>query len=254
MVTHNGFGVPLIWWSTRRVLCRPWGFQTWDAGKNYWCINWRAREPGFYAWLFKRENNTFVDKATSNICTAQVLLAVMARYVCCLSRTGRIKTYRRTGSSQYSSSFRSADPAWLYCIEQDVFWHASYRCRWIDNKNPSAGRVTKINLRYTDKNKIVVSLDETTDADEMSRLLSFFLCKGKAAPSWSSRTNGIIADSSFSRTSPILTHPVFNQHHSETEMLRYITGLENKDLSLNHSMIALACTMKLNATSEMVPG
>ncbi len=205
--------------------------------------------------LQTREQHIRRDKATSNICTAQVLLAVMA---------SMYAVYHGPEGLKHIAEQVHLNTVRLSEVLTQLGYSVSNKM-YFDTLHIDAGELTtkirqqaesqKINLRYTDNNKIVLSLDETTDADEMSRLLSLFSSvKGKAAPSWSSRTNGIIADSSFSRTSPILTHPVFNQHHSETEMLRYITGLENKDLSLNHSMIALgSCTMKLNATSEMVP-
>jgi glycine dehydrogenase len=100
---------------------------------------------------------------------------------------------------------------------------------------------------------VIVALDETVTEDDVQELLTLF---GQPAP----EVSGLAAevddrfDERFARTSPFLTHPVFNTHHSETEMLRYMRTLESRDLSLAHSMIPLgSCTMKLNATAEMFP-
>src|SRR6185295_9896322 len=108
-----------------------------------------------------------------------------------------------------------------------------------------------------DKN-ISIALDETTtgkDAKEIVEVFAEALGKSISVPSLNGETSKSIIRSSFAnRTSAYLTHPVFNTYHSETEMMRYIKRLENKDLSLTHSMISLgSCTMKLNAASELMP-
>jgi glycine dehydrogenase len=110
-----------------------------------------------------------------------------------------------------------------------------------------------------DDKLIAISVDETTDADDVNILLKVFSEAqkqnlSKEINSSTDKNAAEVISGSLKRTSDFMTHPVFNTHHSETEMLRYITALQNKDLALNHSMIALgSCTMKLNATSEMLP-
>lgn len=208
--------------------------------------------------LQTREQHIRRDKATSNICTAQVLLAVMA---------GMYAVYH--------------GPKGIRHIAEKIHHHAQLADRMLQHFGfrqlnkiyfdtllaetadadavINAAALEGINLRKVDAKKFAISIDEATDANDLRKL---FGALAKAADknisdddikkhigNWGSVING-----SAKRTSDILTHPVFSMHHSETEMLRYITFLENKDLSLNFSMIPLgSCTMKLNATSEMVP-
>jgi glycine dehydrogenase len=113
-----------------------------------------------------------------------------------------------------------------------------------------------MNLRKLSANSIGVSLDETTSRDDVEALWSSFAEGGQALPDWTAFEKGrdSLIPSNLRRTSAFLTHPVFNRYHSETGMLRYIRQLSDKDLALDRSMIPLgSCTMKLNATSEMIP-
>ena len=118
----------------------------------------------------------------------------------------------------------------------------------------------KVNLRYYTggEQAVGISIDETTTRDDLKDLLWVFACPKSLAQIAESidspaRMEGSLLDSPFARTSPFMTHPVFNIHHSETEIVRYMKKLENKDISLVHSMIPLgSCTMKLNSTTEMV--
>ncbi len=119
----------------------------------------------------------------------------------------------------------------------------------------AAAAARGINVRASGATCIVVALDETTTAADVDELLQIFAV-GKTAPTCESLALSVDAryDERFARTTPFLTHPVFNSYHSETEMLRYLKRLESKDLSLTTSMIPLgSCTMKLNATAEMFP-
>jgi glycine dehydrogenase len=112
------------------------------------------------------------------------------------------------------------------------------------------------NLRLVGPSHIGIALDETTTRDDVSALWSWFAAPGQTLPQWASYEQGIepMIPPALRRSSDFLTHPVFNTHHSETEMLRYIRSLADKDLALDRSMIPLgSCTMKLNATSEMIP-
>ena len=118
----------------------------------------------------------------------------------------------------------------------------------------------KVNLRYYTggEQAVGISIDETTTREDLKDLLWVFACPKSLAQIAESidspaRMEGSLLDSPFARTSPFMTHPVFNIHHSETEIVRYMKKLENKDISLVHSMIPLgSCTMKLNSTTEMV--
>ena len=112
------------------------------------------------------------------------------------------------------------------------------------------------NLRKAWKNYLCISLDETSTRADVELLWAIFAKDGQALPTIETMDDGTdsLIPAALRRSSPFLTHPVFNTHHSETEMLRYIRSLSDKDLALDRSMIPLgSCTMKLNATSEMIP-
>ena len=206
--------------------------------------------------LQTREQHIRRDKATSNICTAQALLAIMASfYAVYHGPKGLKKIAERThgltvalASSLEKIGYKQLNKAYFDTIRLDLGeLKDSIHRECVDNE---------INLNYQG-NMVTIALDETTSLADVKLLTKIF-----------SKVQGIAADSvevvdsnietsipvSLQRTSPYLTHPVFNAHHSEHEMLRYIKSLESKDLSLCHSMIPLgSCTMKLNATTEMIP-
>lgn len=205
--------------------------------------------------LQTREQHIRRDKATSNICTAQALLAIMAGFYAAYHGPKGLKaiaerTHGLTVSlaeSLKAIGYQVNNKAYFDTIEVelgDLTGAIHKDC--IDNN---------INLNYQG-NKVTISLDETTSFEDVSLLVRIF-SKVKAIATDSvtvvENVNTTIP-ASLQRTSEYLTHPVFNSHHSEHEMLRYIKSLETKDLSLCHSMIALgSCTMKLNATTEMIP-
>lgn len=205
--------------------------------------------------LQTREQHIRRDKATSNICTAQVLLAVMAGMYAVYHGAAGIReiatrVHMQAGRLQLALNqlgYVTPNPSYFDTIlirsEKDTLV--------LRDAALSAG----INIRIADEQHLAVSVDETTSSEELKELLEVFAGhKGKNIPDVFSQQVQSGFSKNLERKSSYLTHPVFNTHHSETEMLRYITSLENKDLSLNHSMIALgSCTMKLNATSEMVP-
>ena len=212
--------------------------------------------PALRMALQTREQHIRREKATSNVCTAQVLLAVIASMYAVWHGPEGLKTiaqriHRRTallaaGLEQLGHTIASADYFDTLCVEvagvsvDDVITAAAAR---------------EINLRRAGGHRVIVALDETVTDDDVQELLAVF-SGGHPAP----ETDGLADelddrfDERFARTSDFLTHPVFNTHHSETEMLRYMRTLESRDLSLTHSMIPLgSCTMKLNATAEMMP-
>jgi glycine dehydrogenase len=114
---------------------------------------------------------------------------------------------------------------------------------------------SQINFRYIDDSSIGIALDETTSSEDLSAIVKIFsTISGKSSATANDNHLPLRIPASLQRTSDYLTHPVFNSHHSETQLMRYMKSLENKDLALNFSMIPLgSCTMKLNAASEMFP-
>ncbi len=205
-------------------------------------------KPGYRLSLQTREQHIRRDKATSNICTAQVLLAVMASMYAVYHGPDGLKHIAHTvlgHTAQLANSLTRAGIA----IEPGHYFdtivaHVPGKAVDILKKCSDAG----INLRWIDADHLGVSLDETSLGGDLETICNAFgaeLIFEFPHTDWP----GEIA-----RSSPFLTQKVFNSYHSETDMLRYIKRLESKDLALNESMIALgSCTMKLNATSEMMP-
>jgi glycine dehydrogenase len=205
--------------------------------------------------LQTREQHIRREKATSNICTAQVLLANMAGMFAVYHGPEGIRNMA-TRINQLTVTFESALKK-LGFKTLNKFFFDTIKVQLSAsqlNKLKKYALSGKINLRYMDGLNVGISLDETTSEQDVNALAALFAkVKGGSAPSLriSSRNS---LPSNLIRTSPYLQHPVFNSHHSETDMLRYIKSLENKDLSLANSMIPLgSCTMKLNATTEMIP-
>ena len=207
-------------------------------------------EPAIRLALQTREQHIRREKATSNICTAQVLLAVMAgMYVVYHGPAGLKRIAERIHT--LTCTLRAE-------LEESGYTTGEYPCFdtlsvTVPAKTAEAlltsARAKQINLRAIDATHIGISLDETTTPVDVEELLQIFDGKNHSK---TSSVNGIPAD--LQRNSPYLTHPVFNSYHSETEMLRYIHRLQAKDLSLVNAMIPLgSCTMKLNATTQMVP-
>jgi glycine dehydrogenase len=212
--------------------------------------------PALRMALQTREQHIRREKATSNVCTAQVLLAVIAgMYAVYHGAEGITAIARRV--HRYAEMLALGVERLGYAVKHEVFFD-TIRVEVGDGRAASVvgrARAHRINLRQLGEDAVAVALDETvTDAD-LGDLLSVFAGENREAPSLQSLEEvDDRYDERFARTSPFLTHPVFNTHHSETEMLRYMRKLESRDLSLTHSMIPLgSCTMKLNATAEMFP-
>ena len=213
--------------------------------------------PALRMAMQTREQHIRREKATSNICTAQVLLAnIAAFYAVYHGAEGlkRIATRINRFTIILASALKEKN---IKIINDSYFDTLTFDCG--DSCDEIMARETEasINLRIDGVGKLGVSLDETVTEDSLQQL--FTVITGDKTPlSFDSFDKQAIEigsfDQSVTRTSKILEHAVFNTHHSETEMLRYLKHLENKDLSLTHAMIALgSCTMKLNATSEMLP-
>src|SRR6267142_2841776 len=214
----------------------------------------RAGRTGLRMALQTREQHIRREKATSNVCTAQVLLAVVAAmYAVYHGPKGLSRIARRVHA--YTTGLAAALEKLGYGIAYPHFFDtlavevpAEVLPRIID-----AARVKQINLRTLSQTRIGVALDETvTDADVEDVIAAFAVGSDKSAGALREGRSAI--PDGLTRTTPFCTHPVFNTHHSETEMLRYLKRLEDRDLSLTSAMIPLgSCTMKLNATAEMIP-
>ncbi|MGB4775643.1 MAG: aminomethyl-transferring glycine dehydrogenase [Daejeonella sp.] len=208
--------------------------------------------------LQTREQHIRRDKATSNICTAQALLAIMAGMYAVYHGPKGIKLIAERIHGLTVLLAKALES--LGYKQQNDFYFDTLKFDLGDLVNPihSEALNNELNLNYSGS-LITISLDETTSLEDVKTLIRIFAkVKGKNLNDipFKDLQSSIKAQipTELQRTSPYLTHPVFNSHHSEHEMLRYIKSLEAKDLSLCHSMIALgSCTMKLNATTEMIP-
>jgi glycine dehydrogenase len=213
-------------------------------------------QPAYRLALQTREQHIRREKATSNICTAQVLLAVMASmYAVYHGPQGLKRIARRVAS--YTAILAEG----LKALGQRVTTDQAFDTLAIDTGDRTDAILQRArdggaNLRRLSPTTIGVTLDETTTRDDLRALWSWFAAEGQALPTVEAFEKGIepLIPTGLRRTSSYLTHPVFNTYHSETEMLRYIRSLSDKDLALDRTMIPLgSCTMKLNATSEMIP-
>jgi len=207
--------------------------------------------------LQTREQHIRREKATSNICTAQVLLAIMAgMYAVYHGPDGLRKIARRI--HRLTAILYSGLKKMGYKPGPEIFFDTLY----VDLGERSAAGLLEIarrhesNLRPLGEHKIGISLNETTTLADLDDLFSVFADSTVAPVSAGDLAEGASPSipPALARTTAFLEHPVFHSYHSETEMLRYMHRLESKDLSLNASMIPLgSCTMKLNATAEMIP-
>ena len=217
----------------------------------------RRGEPAYRLAIQTREQHIRREKATSNICTAQVLLAVIAAFYACYhgprglraiaARVQQLTATLGAGLREMGLSVENAtafDTLTVSVAGKAELVHA-------------AARERRINLRAIDPDRVGISLDETATRAHVESLWHAFAAAGnRSAPAFDDiqpRAPALLPQA-LVRRSPYLTHPVFNRHHSETAMLRYIRRLADKDLALDRTMIPLgSCTMKLNAAVEMLP-
>jgi glycine dehydrogenase len=224
-------------------------------------------DPALRLALGTREQHIRRDKATSNICTAQVLLAVMASmYAVYHGPEGLRRIARRVKllTELLAEGLRGAGAK----VNTEPVFDTLTVTNVSAERVHAAAAAKKFNLRRIDAHSVGISLDETVTLDEVQALLACFRESaklpdvgavgdsrpGSAGPATTEAQSRATFRAPFDRTSAFLAHPTFHRYHTEHEMLRYIKRLESKDLSLVHSMISLgSCTMKLNATSEMFP-
>ncbi|TPH18078.1 aminomethyl-transferring glycine dehydrogenase [Litorilituus lipolyticus] len=214
--------------------------------------------PALRMAMQTREQHIRREKANSNICTAQVLLANMAAFYAVYHGPQGLKTIANRIHRLTDILCLGTATKGLTALHANYFDTLTFN---VDNKEEIVARALAANLNFrTDVDgQISVSLDETTTRDNVTTLFDVLLGEGHgldvaALDKQITDCGHSSIPASLVRESEILTHPVFNSYHSETEMLRYIKKLENKDLALNHSMISLgSCTMKLNATAQMIP-
>ncbi|MFV8352422.1 aminomethyl-transferring glycine dehydrogenase [Flavobacterium sp. XS2P14] len=203
--------------------------------------------------LQTREQHIKRDKATSNICTAQVLLSVMA---------GMYSVYHGPKGLQYIANKVHASAATLANAltqsgyeQTNTAYFDTIVIKADSKKVKAIAEENEINFYYIDENTVSISLNETTSITDLNKIITVFAdAKGTKATTIESLSTTNHFPENILRTSTFLQHDVFNKYHSETALMRYIKMLERKDLALNHSMISLgSCTMKLNAASEMLP-
>ncbi|WP_176016524.1 aminomethyl-transferring glycine dehydrogenase [Burkholderia sp. BCC0398] len=216
-------------------------------------------KPALRLALQTREQHIRREKATSNVCTAQALLAIMASMYAVYHGPHGLKTIALR-VNRIAALFAAGVKQLGFATVNDTFFDTVT----IDTGARTAqihafANAKRINLRRVSDTQVGVSVDETTTRDDLADLLDVFAqAAGGTAPAVDALDAGLggvaALPAGLERTSAYLTHPVFNRHHSETEMLRYLRSLSDKDLALDRSMIPLgSCTMKLNATSEMLP-
>jgi len=203
--------------------------------------------------LQTREQHIKRDKATSNICTAQVLLAVMAGMFAVYHGPKGLKFI---ANKVHNKAATLADALRKLGFEQiNSSYFDTLQIKTNAKKIKRIATEKKVNLCYPDKETVTISINETTAIRDINYLISVFAeaAKKETIIVTEVKVANKISDN-LQRTSDFLASEVFNTYHSETELMRYIKSLERKDLALNHSMISLgSCTMKLNAASEMLP-
>lgn len=203
--------------------------------------------------LQTREQHIKRDKATSNICTAQALLAIMASMYAVYHGQEGIRSIAEGVHS--ATAFVASELKKLgYEIKTKLFFDTIVVAADA-KKIRSLAEAKEINFRYVDQGHVALSLDQSVEENDITDIISVFAeASGKTYKDNGSGVTNLVKGTFAERKSAYLTHPVFNSYHSESEMMRYIKRLENKDLSLVHSMISLgSCTMKLNAASELLP-
>lgn len=203
--------------------------------------------------LGTREQHIKREKATSNICTAQVLLAVMAGMYAVFHGPKGLQYIANKVHASASTTAEALNK--LGVFQTNTSYFDTIVVKADAAKVKAIAEKNEVNFYYIDADTISISFNETTSISDINQIIAIFAeATGKAAVTVSELANDSIITDNLIRKSTFLQHDVFNNHHSESQLMRYIKKLERKDLSLNHSMISLgSCTMKLNAAAEMLP-
>lgn len=214
-----------------------------------------AGKPALRMALQTREQHIKRDKATSNICTAQVLLAVMASMYAVYHGPDGVRSIAEKVHLNTVTLAEALRKAGYRILNKSYFDTITIDAGDKLDAIRSRAMEMRINFRYEDGGRVVISLDESVMHTDINDIIDIFANAAAFKGASATAVSPVIRPGTdFYRSSSYLTNKVFNSHRSETDMLRYIKKLENRDLALNHSMIALgSCTMKLNATSEMMP-
>ena len=211
-----------------------------------------AGRPALRLALQTREQHIRREKATSNICTAQVLLAVIAGLYAAWHGPDGLRRIARRVHRQTVALATALRDGGIEVLTEHCFDTITVRVPGRATVVLDAARARGINLRPVDADTVAISLDETTTIGVLEGVLAAFDLTADVAGLLETVEDAIPAG--LRRTSEYLTHPVFSQHRSETSMLRYLRRLADRDLALDRTMIPLgSCTMKLNATTEMIP-
>ena len=203
--------------------------------------------------LGTREQHIKREKATSNICTAQVLLAVMAGMYAVFHGPKGLKYIANKVHASAVTLSDALNKLGVYNVNTSFFDTIAVKADALKVK--AVAEKHEVNFFYVDNETISIAVNETTSLSDLNQIVAIFAeATGKDNLTITQLENGSMIPENLQRTSSFLTHDVFNSHHSESQLMRYIKKLERKDLSLNHSMISLgSCTMKLNAAAEMLP-
>jgi len=203
-----------------------------------------AGRPALRMALQTREQHIRRDKATSNICTAQALLANMAGFYAAYHGPRGLERIARRANFMARLLASFVKPVYAAFFDTVVVAAEDVKAR---------AAAKRINLRYLDK-AVAVSFDELTSLDDVADVAEVLTGRRPDVLAAAQKLAGESIPAQLRRSDPVLTHPVFNRYHTETEMMRYLKRLENRDLSLVHAMIPLgSCTMKLNAAAELLP-
>lgn len=215
--------------------------------------------PGYRLALQTREQHIRRDKATSNICTAQVLLAVMASMYAVYHGPDGLEFIAKKVNALARLVADELDGTDFNVAGNDFFDTVVVDCAGSAESLIAKASVAGFNLRKVDDDRVAMAFDETLTLNEISEILSIFGVK-RDKDELGSKLEALLKQAlsssleGFIRTSKFCEQQVFNRYHSETEMMRYLRRLEGRDLALNHSMIPLgSCTMKLNSAAEMMP-
>jgi len=213
-------------------------------------------KPAYRLALQTREQHIRREKATSNICTAQVLPAVVASMYAVYHGPRGLSRIAQRVAAYTAILARGMQSLGFTPTNSHAFDTLTFKTGAATGAIGERARAARANLRLASEHHTSISLDETSTREDIVLLWKIFAGPGRTLPRVEDFDTGIdpLLPVALRRASSFLTHPVFNTHHSETGMLRYIRQLSDKDLALDRSMIPLgSCTMKLNATSEMIP-